>query len=363
MKLGLFQMPLHPAHRQFRETLEENADKIVYADEIGFDEAWVGEHFSATTEPICAPMMFMASLINRTRRIKFATGVVALPNHHPAIVAAEAAQFDHLSNGRFIFGIGPSGLASDHELFANTDAVVRNERLMESIDTILQLWRQDPPYDIQGKHWQVRIKDAIVPELGVGYMRKPLQQPHPPIAMSAMSPHSSTVRTAAERGWSPISANFCPVYVVESHWAKYVEGCAIAGREPTGEDWRVARNIVIAETDEQALEWVLDKKGGNFYYFQYLWEVLSRANYTVVMKDDPKTPDDKVSVESLIRSMVIYGSPKTVTEKLAAFRERVGPFGTLLMASMDGSGDNRAREWETMRHLAETVAPALRKAK
>jgi WD40 repeat protein len=104
------------------------------------------------------------------------------------------------------------------------------------------------------------------------------------------------------------------------------------------------------------------EKGGNYYYFRYLWEVLTRANYTVVMKDNPATPDESVTVESLIKSMVIYGSSKTVTEKLLAFRQRVGPFGTLLMSSMDGSGENRHREWETMRRLATEVLPVFRQA-
>ncbi|WP_160119829.1 LLM class flavin-dependent oxidoreductase [Rhodovarius lipocyclicus] len=362
MKLGLFMMPLHPSHRLMHEIIEENADKIIHADQIGFDEAWVGEHFSATTEPLSAPMMFMASLLRQTKNIVFGTGVVSLPNHHPAIVAAEAAQFDHLSRGRFIFGIGPSGLASDHELFGNTDMTVRNERMAESIETILKIWGQDPPYDIKGKHWHVKITDAIVPELGVGYMPKPYQKPHPPIAMSAMSPHSSSVKTAALRGWGPISANFCPEYVVASHWGKYVEGCREAGREPTGQDWRVARNILVAESDQQALDWAMDPKGSNHYYFRYLWEVLKRANYTVVMKSDPAMPDEAVTVEGLIESMMIYGSSRTVTEKLLAFRERVGPFSTLLMASMDGSGANRHREWETMRRLATEVLPRVREA-
>jgi alkanesulfonate monooxygenase SsuD/methylene tetrahydromethanopterin reductase-like flavin-dependent oxidoreductase (luciferase family) len=362
MKLGLFQMPLHPSQRSFQETLKEDADKIIYADELGFDEAWVGEHFSATTEPICSPMMFMASLISRTKNITFATGVVSLPNHHPAIVAAEAALFDHMSNGRFIFGIGPSGLASDHELFGNVDPKIRNERLMESIEMILQIWSQDPPYDIKGKHWHVKITDAIVPELGIGYMRKPLQKPYPLVAMSAMSPHSSSVKTAAERGWSPVSANFCPEYIVASHWTKYVEGCAVAGREPTGTDWRVARNMIVAESDQQALDWVMDPKGSNYYYFKYLWEVLRRANYTAVMKADPNMADDDVTVESMIESMVVFGSPRTVTEKILAMRERVGPFGALLMASMDGQGSNREREWQTMARLATEVLPNVRKA-
>jgi alkanesulfonate monooxygenase SsuD/methylene tetrahydromethanopterin reductase-like flavin-dependent oxidoreductase (luciferase family) len=361
MKLGLFQMPLHPADRPMRDTIAENSEKIIHADRLGFDEAWVGEHFSASTEPFCAPMMLMASLIHRTKSIVFGTGVVGLPNHHPAIVAAEAAMFDHLSGGRFVFGIGPAGLASDHELFGNSDPTIRNERMMESIDHILAIWGQDPPYDFKGKHWHIKITDSIVPELGVGYLGKPFQKPHPPIAMSAMSPYSGSVKVAAERGWSPISANFCPEWIVGSHFKKYAEGCRAVGREPDGHDWRVARNLVVAESDQEALDWVMDPKGSNYYYFHYLWEVLKRADYTAVMKSDPKMADADVTVEGMIESMVIYGSAKTVTEKLLGFRERVGPFSTLLMASMDGSDQNRAREWGTMERLAREVLPAMRR--
>ncbi|MGD9536790.1 MAG: LLM class flavin-dependent oxidoreductase [Alphaproteobacteria bacterium] len=361
MRLGLFQMPLHPPVRPMYETIQEDIDKVVHADKLGFDELWVGEHFSATTEPLANGLIFMASILPRTKNITFGTGVIGLPNHHPAIVAAEVAMFDHMSRGRFMFGIGPSGLASDLEMFGNLDPEIRNERLAESIDIILKIWSQDPPYDIKGKHWHVKITEQIMPELGVGYMPKPYQKPHPPIAMSAMSPFSESVKTAASRGWAPLTANFCPEYVVASHWKKYVEGCEIAGREPTGKDWRVARNIIVGESDQQALDWIMDPKGSNFFYLKYLFEVLKRADYTVVMKENPKMADDEVTVEGMIKSMAIYGSSKTVTEKLLAFRERVGPFGTLLMGSMDGTGANREREWETMRRLATEVVPTMKK--
>jgi alkanesulfonate monooxygenase SsuD/methylene tetrahydromethanopterin reductase-like flavin-dependent oxidoreductase (luciferase family) len=362
MKLGLFGMPLHPPTRSAAETYEEDADRIIHADQLGFDEAWIGEHMSCTTEPIAAPLMFLASLIHRTKTIRFGTGVIALPNHHPAIVAAEVAQFDHMSRGRLLFGIGPGGLASDMELFDVLDGAYRTERMMESIDTILQLWSQDPPYNIQGKHWKIKLSDTVMPELGVGYIPRPYQQPHPPIMMTAMSPFSDSIKTAGQRGWAPMSANFCPEYVIASHWKKYVEGCEAAGRPVSGESWRVARNVVVARSDSEALDRVLDPKGSNYYYFEYLWKVLLAVNYTAVMKDDPKKPDDQITIEELIKSMVIYGSPKTVTEKLLAFRERTGPFGGLLMASMDGSGVNRTREWESMSLLSQEVLPAMRNA-
>lgn len=358
MKIGLFQMPLHPATRNYRDVLQENTDKIILADKLGFAEAWVGEHQSATTEPVTSPLIFLASLLPQTKTIKLGTGVIALPNHHPVTVAAEVAMFDHMAEGRFLFGIGPGGLASDMELFGNLDAQIRNERLAESIATILKIWSQDPPYDIPGKHWPVKLTENIVEELGIGYMPKPFQLPHPPIALSSMSPDSSSVSFAAKKGWVPITANFAPESTVISHWNRYVQGCEAAGREPTGRDWSVARNVLIADSDAQAEDWLLDPKGSNYYYFDYLWQVLKRADYTSVMKPTGMRDED-VTVEALIKAAVIYGSAKTVTEKLLSLRERSGPFGTLLMASMDGSGDNLERELISMRRLAEEVVPAI----
>lgn len=362
MEFGLFQMPLHPPHRPLHETLIEDAEKIVYADELGFHEAWVGEHFSATTEPIANPLMFMASLLPRTKQIKFATGVIGLPNHHPAIVAAEVALFDHLSKGRLIFGIGPGGLVSDHELFDNSDAAIRNERMQESFKAIMKIWSQDPPYEISGKHWNITITESIMPELGVGYMQKPYQRPHPPVALSSMSPNSDSVKFAAKMGWRPVSANFAPESTVISHWLKYCEGCDAAGREPSGEDWTVARNIVVGESDAQAEDWLLDPKGSNYYYFKYLWTVLTSLNFGQVMKPNPQMNDADVTVEDLIKAIVIYGSSETVVDKLLDLRKRSGPFGTLLMAALDWEGVNEERERGSMRRLAEEVMPVLQKA-
>ena len=362
MDLGLFMMPLHPPHRPFGDTLREDGEKIILADQLGFTEAWVGEHFTASTEPITAPLMFMANLIARTKTIRFATGVINLPNHHPAIVAGEVALFDHLSNGRLIFGIGSGALASDFELFGISDGRERKERMLESIDMITQIWSQGPPYDIQGKYWTIRVRDNIVPELGVGTMARPLQQPHPPIGLSVMSPYSGTMTIAAKRGWIPISANFIPEYSIASHWKKYCEGCEAARRPATGDDWRVARNIVVARTDEEARAQVFDPDGSLNYYFAYLWRALTIGNYTIAIRPDPKMADADVTIDGLLENIVIYGSPKTVADKLIAFRERVGPFGTLVLAAPDWGGHNHATQSESIRLLANEVMPIVSRA-
>jgi alkanesulfonate monooxygenase SsuD/methylene tetrahydromethanopterin reductase-like flavin-dependent oxidoreductase (luciferase family) len=155
--------------------------------------------------------MFLAGLVPQTKNIMLGTAVINLPNHHPAIVAAEAAQFDHMSKGRFMLGVGPGGLVSDFELFKRTDHAARNRMVAEAMTMVETIWSQDPPYRLNGEFWNIEITDAIMPELGVGFMPKPYQQPRPPIMISLASPSSPSAKTAAERGWGIISANIIPV--------------------------------------------------------------------------------------------------------------------------------------------------------
>ena len=107
MKLGMFMHPIHDFRRGYHTLLNEDMDVIRCADAVGFDEVWLGEHFALPSEPIQSPLMLMAALIPETERIKLCTGVICLPYQHPAIVAGQVAQFDHMSKGRFMFGIGP----------------------------------------------------------------------------------------------------------------------------------------------------------------------------------------------------------------------------------------------------------------
>ena len=230
MRLGMFMMPVHPPARSFTETLAEDEEKALYADKLGFDELWLGEHFSASSEPIPSPLMFMASLLPRTKNLAFGTGVICLPNHDPVTVAAEVAQFDHMSRGRFMLGIGPGGLLSDFELFGNADRGVRARKTMESIATIQRIWAQDPPYDFPGEFRSVQLKDAIIPGLGIGYMPKPFQKSGPPITMSVSSRNSPTARVAGQQGWGILSGNNMPANAVATHWVSYSKACADAGR-------------------------------------------------------------------------------------------------------------------------------------
>jgi len=238
MKLGMFMMPLHPQMRSLAETLEEDRQAVLLADELGFCEAFVGEHVTDAAETITSSAMFLAYLASQTKSITLGTGTVNLPNAHPATVAAQIAMLDHLLDGRLIFGISPGGLMSDAEVFGNLEKD-RNEMFVESINMILDIWQKEPPYDLAGKHWSVSTAQTMIPEIGQGRIARPLQRPHPPIVGTAVAPFSKGVTEMAKRGWTPISANFLLPKWVASHWPKYVEGREAVGAVASAADWRV----------------------------------------------------------------------------------------------------------------------------
>ena len=142
--------------------------------------------------------------------------------------AATVAMIDHLLEGRFLFGIGPGGLRSDMEMFGNLDAD-RNAMFVEAIDHILALWAGEAPYKRTGKYWNLSTERTLLREAGQGVMLKPYQQPHPPIVVTAVVPHSKGLAAAAARGWQPITANFLQPVWAATHWPMVERGCAQAG--------------------------------------------------------------------------------------------------------------------------------------
>ena len=356
MRLGLFMQPVHDPARDLTQVLEEDRETILLADRLGFEECWVGEHASATVEPIPAPLVFLATLLGETKRIKLGTGVFCLPNHHPAQVAGQAALFDHLSRGRFQMGIGTGSLSSDVELFEVGDPAGRGAMVRESLEHILAIWSEDPPYDRGGERWSVRILDMGRSDFGVGHFIRPYQKPHPPIAISIMSPSSGSALMAGEKGWIPISgAAFLQPRYTASHWEKYAEGCEKAGRRPDPSVWRVSRSVVVAPTDEEARDYVLDPDGAMAYWFRYFEGSVKARGLARFAAPDGHPDPDNVTWSEIAESQVAFGSPATVLDKLVALRDRTGPFGVL--TAMAHEWDNPAFARRSLSMLAQEVMP------
>jgi len=359
MRLGIFTMPIHPLEKDWRQSLREDRETFILADELGFSEGYVGEHATDRAENITSCTMFLATLAHATKKIRLGTGTVNLPNSHPALIASQIAMLDHLLDGRFILGISPGGLLSDAEVFGNLDAN-RNEMFLEAINQVLAIWSGEPPYDLKGKYWKISVERQFMPEIGQGFLPKPLQKPHPPIVVTAVAPFSAGVTEAAARGWDPISANFLLPSWVKSHWPKYVEGCERMGRKADPANWRVAKSIFVADDDKTAREYVKAENSPYRYYYQSLATKLIRNGRAELFKTSRDMPDSAVTIDGICNELIIHGSPEAVVDQLLAFREKVGDFGTLLYAAKDWLDPNLSRR--SMVLMAEKVMPALNKA-
>src|SRR5215510_8316446 len=148
MQFGLFMMPLHPPHRAFADGYDRDVAQIVLADQPGFREVWVGDRLTERWENAPAPDLSLVGL-------------------DPSTVRARSA---------------------------------------EVLDVVLKLWASDGRFTYQGKFFDIDTP-VLDPVKGRGYYMKPYQAPHPPIAVAASTPDSSSMRMAGERGWIPMSSS------------------------------------------------------------------------------------------------------------------------------------------------------------
>ncbi|GLJ00270.1 LLM class flavin-dependent oxidoreductase [Sphingobium sp. BS19] len=359
MKLGMFMMPFHSLDRSYREMYDMDTQAAIHADACGFEELWVGEHYTAKVEPISNTLQFMSSLIPVTKNMKLCPGVLNLPQHNPVRVAADVAMFDNMSGGRFIMGIGPGGLGSDLEIF-DTMPKDRNAMMIECAEMVQQIWQSNQaPFHLKGEYWNHDLQKAVHPDLGIGIIPKPLQDPFPAFCISAMSPHSGTAALAGTKGWNLISANFNAPWVIRSHWDVHSKAIEAEGRTADPSTWRVCRSILVTDTMEQANAFLADRNNSISHYYDYMVTLLRRTGRGRIQALLPteSSEEDDVSLQTCLDSMVIVGTPDVVAEKISAFRDEVGPFGTLLMAFHEW--DDEALWRRSYELLAEKVLPAV----
>jgi len=359
MKLGMFMMPMHPLHRSPTQTLQEDRETVILADALGYHDAFVGEHLADKAENVTSSMVFLSSLIHSTRRIKLATGTSNLSHLHPTVIASQAAMFDHLARGRFIFGISPGALAADAEALGILGED-RNRLFAEAIDVILEIWKREAPYDIDlpGNRFKVTTRQSFRPEIGVGILSRPYQRPHPEIVGTVVAPFSKGVIAMGARDFHPLSANFLLSKWLKGHWDHYAEGARQAGRSADPSEWRIARTVFVADDDRVAHAYAqADPASPYRYYYGQLLTKLMRSNRHGVFKEHPDEPDDALTLENLLPKLVISGSVDRVVDGILALREEVGDFGELVYASLDWVDPALARR--SMQLMAEQVMPRV----
>jgi alkanesulfonate monooxygenase SsuD/methylene tetrahydromethanopterin reductase-like flavin-dependent oxidoreductase (luciferase family) len=362
VRLGYFTMPLHPLHRDPAQTLQEDREAVILADRLGFYDAFVGEHLTDKAENVTNSFMFLATLISETKSIKLATGTSNLTQAHPVVIASHAAMFDHLSKGRFVFGVSIGALSSDAEALGILHED-KNKIFADTIDVILAIWERDPPYEIAlpGNRYQVTTAKTYVPDIGRGIMYKPYQKPRPEIVGTVVAPYSKGVIAMGERDFHPLSANFLLPHWLPSHWENYTEGKHRVGKTPDAADWRVARTIFVADNDAVAKRYGRDDPNSPYrFYWEQLRTKMILSKRHVIFKMHEAEDDSAITIDRLLDQLVICGTVNQVVDGILKLREQAGPFGEIVYAGMDWVDAKLA--CRSMELMANEVMPRVNRA-
>ena len=343
MKFGFFMMPLHHPSENPTLAFERDLDFIEYADHLGFDECFIGEHHSAGWETIPAPDIFIAMAAAKTKRMTLGTGVINLPYHHPFHVAERMAFLDHLTRGRLVMGVGPGVLATDLMLFGLSVDQVR-PMSNESLDIIIKLLEADGPITYEGKYWQLRDMEIQV---------KSYQQPRLPIAM-ASSGSTNSLQQAGTYGlpvWSLVNSAIAGATPLSQQWGVVEEAAREAGRSVDRKDWRLTHYVHVGETRAQAMEDISD---GILQSVSYNFGNGSQGQF----QDYPGQPFEDVTAEQVVRNRGwIVGDPEEVISQLRDLFDEAGGAGGLLITINEWAPIDKM--YRSLELFARYVMPAL----
>jgi alkanesulfonate monooxygenase SsuD/methylene tetrahydromethanopterin reductase-like flavin-dependent oxidoreductase (luciferase family) len=199
MEFGIFNSLYTPHQavngRDFAEVQHERVMNevawTVAADKAGFKYTWATEHhFLTQYSHLSANEIFLPFVAARTSNIHLGTGIfnITPPVNHPARVAERVAMLDHLSEGRFEFGVGRGSSSTEQKGFGIQDPELTKQMADESLSQFKYMWR-DGLYSYDGKFFSMPPRNVLP---------KPYSDPHPPIWVAAGNP--STFEKAAKMG-------------------------------------------------------------------------------------------------------------------------------------------------------------------
>ena len=202
-------------------------DVWVAADEFPlFESAWNWDHFYPLTEPFTGPNLeawsMLAALAEATRRIRLGCQVTGMVYRHPAVLANIAATTDIISGGRLELGLGAAWNQMECDAYGIDLPPLqeRFDRFDEGVEAIVGLLSNETT-TLPGRY--VKLTDARCEP-------KPIQRPHPPIAIGGRG-RTRTLRTAARwaQQWNAIASS-------PEDWLSLkqtlVEHCGDLGRDP-----------------------------------------------------------------------------------------------------------------------------------
>jgi limonene 1,2-monooxygenase len=335
LRFGAFIAPFHPIDENPTLAIQRDLELVEHLDNLGYDEAWIGEHHSAAYELIASPEVFIAAAAERTKHIKLGTGVSSLPYHHPFMLADRINQLDHMTRGRVMFGVGPGALSSDAYMMGIPIARQR-DMMDEALGVIVRLLRgEEVSHD---SDWFKLNKARL--------QMSPYSRPSVEIAVaSQVSPTGA--RAAGTHGVGLLSLGATSdggFNALASNWAIAEELAKDNGQTMDRAAWRLVGPMHIAETKEKAMADVRFGLEKWLFYFSKI------ANLPIV----PETAGDPVEA-FLSMPMAVVGTPDDAAAKIQALVDQSGGFGAFLFMAHNWA--NWAATKQSYELFARYVAP------
>jgi limonene 1,2-monooxygenase len=331
LRFGAFIAPFHPVDENPTLAIQRDLELVEWMDQLGYDEAWIGEHHSAAYELIASPEVFIAAAAERTKHIRLGTGVSSLPYHHPFMLADRINQLDHMTRGRTMFGVGPGSLVSDAFAMGLPVAKAR-DRMDEALAVMVRLLRGET---VTHKSDWFELSDARL-------QMTPYSRPSVEIAVaSQVSPTGA--RAAGTHGVGLLSlgaTSTAGFNALASNWA-IAEGLAADnGKTMDRSSWRLVGPVHIAETKDKAIEQIRFGLEKWIYYFREI------ANLPMVMEGDYKDPVEAF----LAQGMAVVGTPDDLIARLQQLVDESGGFGCFLFMAHNWA------EWASTKRSYEMIA-------
>ena len=245
LRHGVFLPPFHPMDENPAACMDRDLELMQWLDRLGFHEAWIGEHHSAGWETISSPELFIAVAAERTRSIRFGTGVISLPYHNPLMTANRIIQLDHHTRGRVMFGAGPGLLASD-ALMLGIDPNTQRDRMAEALDVILRFFRGEIVTEKTDWYTFVNARAHL----------RPYTRPYPEVAVvSAVTPSGGRLAGKYDLSMICVAATNPFGYdALAANWQIANDIAAEQGRTMDPSRLRLVGPMHIAETRQKAFE-------------------------------------------------------------------------------------------------------------
>lgn len=337
IRFGAFIPPHTPPDEHPGLALQEDMDRVILLDKLGYDEAWIGEHHSGGWEITASPELFIAAVAQHTRRIRLGTGVSSLPYHNIYTLADRIRQLAYHTQGRAMFGVGPGSLPSD-SFMQGLDTSRARDQMDEAIEPLVRLlageqvtmksdWfnlqraqLQMPPYDERG------VEIAVASQVS-------------PTGATAAGKHGLSLLSIGATSTGGFNA-------LASNWDIAEQTAQEHGKTMDRAGWRLVGPVHVAETREKARENV---RFGLARWIDYMSEVAAL----------PLAPPPGADpVEHMIATgFAVIGTPDDFVAQIERLYEQSGGFGCFL--NLDHHWADRAETHRSYELIARFAIPKI----